>query len=397
MTKLTASIARDGRELTEAYEFLARSFPPDYFAARRHFEFLLANEPYAPPRNHFIVRSSSGEIIGVQRTVDRTLALDDVEFSVCGISAGAVHPDYWHLGVAPAFHRALFDRIDREYDLAIGFVRKKLDGYWARFGYVGYTSFCAVTVMSRDIKCPPRSRELRPFRPQDLNACAAHYAHTHASVLGTMKRDELLWTFARAKLERFNLGEHLVLEGPGGASLGYAIVKGDTVLEVAAGQSHLEELVCALFVSRRSDSLTFQLSPLHPLFEILLRFNHSYGVRRVWNGGHVARVARVPQFLDRLKPALQKRVSEVGVAEFDLQMTGHRFQWDRSDLVITASEKQNDNDNVVFEPHEWHKALLGVVPVKALRGFRSNSERSTQIAGLLFPQLWPQTPELDQF
>jgi len=398
MLRCTVVSPTNEMELDDVYEFFAKSFGPDYFTAKKNFGFLRKNEPYASLDNHLIVKEVNNEVVGAFRLVDRELMLGSVRLKAGGLSYYAVHPEFWSRGIAQVIWKVVLERMDKTVDISLGFARRRLDRYYSRFGYIGYTSFALLTVDLNVIPSDSKECYMVDFCDTHLPAYQRYHLDNYQDVFGSVYRDDALWDYCLKKISWYKLGTLFSFKGQNDRLVGYALIQKDTILEIAGDRGAYLGMLKALKakLGKATSALEFNLSPAHPFFRFLLRFNHRYTIRRVWDGGHVARTAPVPKFLERIRPVLEARLREAECSGFSLRITGQAFEWTGLGLRIRSSRTSEPND-VEFDVQEWQKILLGVVLPSDANGFRTVSKRAERIAHTLFPVLWPQTPELDQF
>ena len=174
------------------------------------------------------------------------------------------------------------------------------------------------------------------------------------------------------------------------------MIKNDTITEIAGYEYAYPGIIKALrgkFGDRLS-SMHFSLSPKHPFFRFLLRYSHSYSVRRVWNGGHIARLAPTSKILAKMTPLFEERLREIEHAAFAINIRGQVFNWSGKKLKIIPASEGHAVD-VDFDIAEWQKILLGIVSPADVNNYESSSSRVTAVMDLLFPMMWPQTSETD--
>ena len=389
---------KDPQELESVYELFARSFGPDYFSARENFQFLLENEPYAPLQNHLIVKEANNEVVGALRLVDRLLMFGPIMLRAGGMSLFAVNPQFWYKGIAHSIQKAFLEWADNTFDITFGFARRRMDGYWSRFGYIGYTSFALLTVDTKTVPADDGECNLVNFSDTHLPDYQQYYLDSYQNVFGSVHRDDALWNYYLKKINHYGLGTLYSFKGQNNRLVGYALVKENTVLDIAGDSATFPGMVKALVakLGKTAQAVDFNLSPAHPFFKFLLRFNHTYTIRRVWNGGHIARTAPVSKFLEKIRPVLEARLRDADCSSFSIKVNDQAFDWTGTRLE-TRPLQTSDHGDVEFDAGEWQKILLGIVPTSDVKGFQAVTKRDERIVHTLFPVLWPQTPEPDQF
>lgn len=385
-------------ELDELYELFAKSFPPRYFQARSHFEFIRRKEPHAPYHNYLLVRGINGELAGGLTIVDREMMLDGCSMRTAGISYYAIAPEYQAGNCTRKILKALFDRLKSgSYDLSVGIASKAMDGYWSRYGFFGFTAFSSMTVEMRELRKLPLAAELTLSHKvvDDEESFKRIYKSCYGALTGSIDRDEALWSYWFSKIAR-RKDLQLVAFRRGADCIGYVVYRDNAIIEIAVDTEFIAE--CVRCVGERlsnKESLALNLPPSHPVFNYLRQFNHSYSIRRVWNGGHIALVLDEFACLRKLQSLLERRLIGGRVASCSVSCNKVTFHWNGNFLSITEDGGQPCEDRIEFHHSEWQKVLLGVEPPKALKGFRSHG--NTGVVDTLFPVLWPQVAELDEF
>jgi hypothetical protein len=384
-------------DLDAVFELYAQSFPPSYFQAKAHFDVVRRCEPPVPLENYFLVRGPDGEVAGALRLVERTMLLDGVALRLAGISHYAIAPVYQRTECAVRILKALFERVKGGgYDLSLAIARKVTDGYWSRFGFFGLAGFCSFTVNTRDLRraASDGTVHVRPMGDGDAEHCARLHENTYATVSGAIVRDAGLWAWCYEKVRgRRDMTWHILEEGA--RVVGYAVMRGDTILEVAVEPDRAAGCLAALAGAGTHECLHLTMPPSHPVAMFLRRFNYTFSHRRVWDGGHVVRVTDWWSLLVQMRPVLERRLANARVSPFWLSVNRITLMWDGRLLALRSQEDMPCADNVSFDESEWPKVLLGVEPVTAMRGFRATG--SAQLIEVLFPVLWAQLAELDEF
>lgn len=391
---------QNAAELDESCDLIARCFPPDYYTARENEDLLLQLEPYAPPENHLIVKDDQDAIIGVLRIVDRKLLYEDLDLTVAGMSSYAIRPDYRRTGLGRAIRERWFSDYFPRYDISLGFARRVMDGYWSRFGYMGYSSYVTIQLEEDRFEPGQEDYQLGELTDDDIADCRKIHQRVYTPVPGALLRDERLWDFIITVQKRSENWDFRICRTDGDRFCGYVVFRKNTpyVLEIACEQEHRTGMLKAIHGSIDRDDrqeLTFELSPSHDFFKYLLQYNHHYRIRKAWDGGHYLQVSSIPDYLMKIRNLLEKRLTDTHISDFTLNLNGYIFEWRQGELAVEQASGGLKKD-VEFEEPEWQKILLGTVAVDTVRGFRSN-QRHGNLAGVLFPLLWPQTSELDQF
>ncbi len=391
---------RDAAELEESCDLIARCFPPDYYSARDNERLLLELEPYAPLRNFLIVKDGHDDIVGVLRIVDRKMLYSDLDLSVAGMSSYAIRPDHRKSGLGRTIRETWFSDYFPRYDISLGFARRVMDGYWSRFGYMGYSSYTAIQLEEDQFEPGQEGYQLSDLTGDDIGDCREIHQRVYAGIPGALVRDEKLWDFILGVMKQRQNWDFRICRTGDGEFCGYAVFRKNTryVLETACEREHYTGLLKAIHGSEDRDArqeMAFELSPSHGFFKYLLQYNHRYSIRKAWDGGHYLQVSSIPDYLQKLREELKRRLKDTHISDFTLNLNGFVFEWQQGELVIEQASEGLAKE-VEFEELEWQKILLGTIAADSVRGFHSN-QRNRSLTEVLFPVLWPQTSELDQF
>ena len=83
------------------------------------------------------------------------------------------------------------------------------------------------------------------------------------------------------------------------------------------------------------------------------------------------------------------------LAPFQIPVNTLLVEWGGSTLSFHEGTRSEDDDRVRLEELDWQRVLLGVEPSETIASFRGG--RGHHVMGVLFPELWPQVSELDEF
>ncbi|MEF2230116.1 MAG: GNAT family N-acetyltransferase [Pseudodesulfovibrio sp.] len=244
---------------------------------------LTANPTFAP--ENFIVARDGDAVVGVIRLVPQTLLVGGAPLPCMGVSTVCVLPEYRGRGIAARMlERAHAEGERRGAGVAILHARRVLDGFYPPFGYVGIGRYGALEVLE-----PTGTAVGLDLREGAIEPChAAHHAAVYGGLTGSFVRDGAFWDFM-ARTQVAVVGGRTFVLTRGGRTVGYAVVSGMRVLELAweAGVSCAE----AAHACFRLGFTTFDIHPAHPLFRhARAHMTTNHAARFTLVGGYMARV-----------------------------------------------------------------------------------------------------------
>ncbi len=390
------SPAESRAELDQAYDLFARGFPPSYFEAQAYFDFLRGHEPPVALDNHLLAWSAEGALAGAIRIVDRTMTIDGVPMTTAGMSYYAIAPPFQSGDCGRRLIDALFTLVSaRGYDLSVGIARRVMDGYWSRFGFIGFGGFHTLTTSAKVLRSLGAATkiDLRVVLPAESIDLAEFHAKGYESVSGALLRDARYWQWWFSRLRRRRDLTLSVFRDSGDA-VGYVVQKGSAVIEIGARSGALTDCLVALGGETTGD-VVFNLAPNHPVATILNRTNYTASSRRAWTGGYIMKVNDRHRFLAKLHARLEHRLRVRSTAPFAIECNEVAFSWDGNAVALGAASGASGVTRIGFDTNEWPKLLLGLAEPPQLKGFSCSGH--SELLSLLFPVLTPQMPELDEF
>ncbi len=382
----------DQQDHDKAIDLLAKSFPAsNYYDLHKQIGFYFRETP----RLKCLLIKKSGKIVGVHCIVDRILNYYGVECDVAGLAYLAIDPQHQRSDVISLITEMKFEYISRCADLSLGFARKAMDNYWYRFGEIGVTNFCDITLMLDHVPSKIQT-DLKSVRAQksDLAYLPLLYAKNYADLLGPLKRDDELWTSYIRKAQRLKF-KFMVLYSTD-RPIGYYILQENKILEVAYDVGFDDEVLNHLIqITRESayDKIIFKMGRFHSMIHSVSNYSYSISKRYAWKGGHQAKITSILSFLNKIQPVLETRISKVNVSDFAFDCNEIHFSYRRKKLVIGSN--MSGKPDVKFDKNEWTKLLLGASWPRGLNGYEGG--RYEGFMEIMFPDCNTQFLEIDQF
>jgi hypothetical protein len=362
----------------------------NYYELRDSIGFILNN---APAMHCLAVKDRASTVIGAMILLDRLLNYGNVEYLVTGLSYFAIDPEHQNSSVIQLTKKKMFEYVESNSDMSIGFARKVMDGYWYPHGYRGFTNFCQITVPVRVLPKPKSKLSSASTKECDLPLISDIYSNSYKNILGSLKRDLPLWTYYLKKSSRSQATfESLFMNQD---IIGYVIRQNNIILETGIKAEFMREAakyIAGYLREKNYNDAIFEVGRQHPLITYLSKNEHSIFTRYVWKGGHIVKIHSILAFLKKTSPIFELRAMESNLKDFDFVCNSIRFVFQNNSLSIESTDRRN---NIFFQEADWPKLILGVVEPKYLIEFKA--DRNGSILNVLFPVMSPQVPWLDQF
>lgn len=294
-------------------KLLAESFPGDFKQLIARF----SSEMERKKNAHYLIAVDSDEIVGVLVLYDKVMNFLDIPLKLLGMSYMAIAKGYQNSDVADTFKATVLE-ISNEYDLALGFARKKMDGYWSPYQFVGVTNFSEFLINIYDIKVfdPLKSVSIETAVVSDISYvldCATWDKHL---LVGNIERtpEDIEFLIKNPKEKgKVNIIRY------GKKKIGYMINSLDNVVEIKVQQKFREQTSFAIkeyFRNLKIEDIYFSQQLIDPFLVYLRRFSHQQKKRYVFDGGHIVRISNLKQFFKKITPALQKRLLSKNIQSF---------------------------------------------------------------------------------
>ena len=388
---MQVKFAESHEERKEALEVFSKNFPRNYYELRDLIGFFLENSPQL---QCLVVIDTDSRVIGAMCLLDRIFNYCGVECNVTGMSYIAIEPEFQNSSVIHLIINAMNEYINTNADMSMAFARKAMDNYWYPYGYRGFTNFCQITYMLRNL--PKIKSKLTSSAPTDkfLPKISSIYSITYRNVFGALKRNFSLWNFYLKRYLQTDVKFEVLSKDH--EPVGYFLIQGNVVLEVGIEKKYLIE--CTKFIAnylreKNFSEAVFEIGQRHPLTVYLSKYEHSISSRYVWNGGHIVKIHFVLLFLQKISQTLQLRSEQSNLKDFDFVCNSIQFLFKNGSFLIEPAVDRKDN--ISFLKEEWPKLIFGVVEPKYLIGFKADDNEF--ILNILFPKMSPQIPWLDQF
>jgi len=309
------------------------------------------------------------------------------------MSYTAINPNYQNSCAIDIIKKHMFNYIEDNSDLSLGFARKVMDNYWYPYGYRGITNFCELSLPIKSIVSSRNKVKSRTFTKNDRSLLSKFYDQTHVGLIGPFQRTNKIWDYYLKKYKQNALNLHIMELN--NKPIGYYIFSENIVLEIGYDLNKSKQVLMHIvnkFKNLRYNDVIFKIGKEHPLSNMLMRYEHSIKMRYVWRGGHIMRITSVTKFLIKIKNVLENRAVKSNLCDFDFLCNSIRFSYSNKKLSLSFDNQKKSN--IMFDCYEWVKLILGTCTPKSINGF--DADKNENILRILFPVSSPQFLEIDQ-
>lgn len=289
--------AEDEGEIRRAYElssYIFGSSQEESWGRKRH---CLRYDKVKDP-GEVIIAMEKGRIIGTLRIVGRRNLFLGSLLKTGGITNVCVDPAYQGKGVGRGLiNKSIEFMRERKYPLSIVVARRAVDGFYAKYGFVGTGIFCDLSLSDRK---PAKNYRInknnfqKGFKRKFTEKYSVMYDLIYAKVPVSFYRPGSWWDefdlknkYKIKKRDFVNVIEENKL-------IGYFILYKNKIIEASFCPERLEcfsKALISYFMQNKISGPVVSVSPLHPCSEYLMNnFNHTLSVRRVLDGGHMLRI-----------------------------------------------------------------------------------------------------------
>ena len=332
-------------------QLLAENFPGQYEQLIDRFSSEISRKNDA----HYLIARDDHKIVGVLMLLDKVMNYLGTPLNVLGMSYMAIDKNHQNSSIADTF-KSMVLAIGNDYDLSLGFARKKMDGYWSPYQFVGISNFSEFLINVYDITVfdPDASVSIEPAKVSDISHILDCQKWENHLLVGNIKRSENDIEFL---MNDPNLRVTIKVIKRGQDNIGFMIHSSENVIEIKVKEDFFEETAFAVkkhFRKLDKENIFFSQHLNAPFLKYLKRFSHQQKKRYVFEGGHIVRISDIKMFFKKITPALQKRMQLQKLKDFAYS----------NDLM--SMEMVDGNLNIVIEESASQKHLtmitFGIVP-----------------------------------
>lgn len=355
-----------------------------------YFNFFLDNIPQLK----YLIIKKNDKIIALQCILDRQISFYGILLNVAGMSYAAIDQNFKNTEVGVVLKKKLFDYINENSDISIGFARKAMDNFWYPFGYRGVTNFSEIKISIPKIINKNLNVKTKNAKNTDIPLLIKWYNQTYKNCIGSFNRNFELWEFYLKKIS-FEKNDILIFFD-NEIEIGYCIFDKNCIIELGydnKSENILFQILCNKLKYELYDHIIFKIGLNHPLFFKIQKQEHIINKKYVWKGGHIAKITDIYNFITKIQPILEQRLKNSQINNFEFSCNKILFSYINNALKIR--ENSSNESDIYFENPEWTKLILGASPLKYLNGYIYSPFEN--ILNVLFPTDNLQFPDLDQY
>jgi len=307
------SIAKEEKEVHEAYELFYRSFGKTYYDAKDAFDLSKSIDPTLKTKNVFVMKNEYGTVIGAARTVERDINISGESFHIGGIATTALHPKYRGEGLFTKLTDFVLDNMaKRKLSLCLVFARRNIDNIYVKHGFWG-TPVERNYVLLNPPEIITKNYWFRRATESDIPLLEKMYRKVYGNLPVYLERPEYLW---RIKLQegkgtRFYGYVLFDLNSSSESPIGYLFTEHNKIIELAADSTDPSIYKTMLFsnISPVSEFAKqgFSVPLTHPAITEMQGEPYSIYTRHPTNGGNILRILdKDPKIKSMLRKSLQK-------------------------------------------------------------------------------------------
>lgn len=255
------------------------------------------------PSTDTIILRSGGSILGTLQVVGKELKVFNSVVPVDGITNVCVDPRHQGKGLGAElmyFANRILD--ERSKAASILVARRAVDGFYARFGFLGTGCFTEMVIPSEEYNAAKNTGNIT-FRTGPAHKKAGEYKKLYDKTYNTIPfsfhRDREWWENMEMWYKFKVRHREFVNVIRGEKILGYFICQNGRIIEAACSDAGAFCNALLLFAKRKNmPELVITCAPGHSCNRYLQKINHTLKMRRAWDGGHMMRANDKAKFLD---------------------------------------------------------------------------------------------------
>lgn len=380
------------------------------------------DDPFYEPIDR-VLGLRNGALIGHARIQSREMHFGLATLPVANLVEMAVAPEYRRHGHGTAILETAERRMVQE-GAVLGIVRTRETRFFLNRGWLPWTKHSYSTAQVREIlawlqseQSPPVSYfaapaeevAIRCWRHIETGGLRRLYSIGAGHSYGMLERTEAYWQWllARRGFDHIYvaIGGHdrFDLEEGAEAMVGYAVVRGDRILELVVSPHHpaagrqLLARACSDTMERDGNYLRLDAPVGDPLHQVLARARGDLGYYDAVHGeATLVKPLDLPRLTQCLGPELAARATQAGCqlpASLGISLPGERWS-----LAVTADGAElrsgpAGRSQLHCGRHDFTQLLLGQLDLRVVQEAgraRVNTRVAGELASILFPKvpLW---------
>lgn len=360
-------------QLNQVISFFKKNFPGNKKKLQKHFSIDLKNNK----KHKWTLAYFRNNLCGAYLIKSNVMNYQGIKLKILGTSYIAVDKKFQKFGIAEYFKNKLF-KLSNKHDFILGFARKKMDGYWVPYNFVGITDFGVLNIDPLKIKIynPIKKVKIINFKKKYLTKINKIYKINDQFITGNLVRT--ISDFKKyfkinplKKVKVFTLNNMFI---------GYMILQNNIIIEIRINPKYYKESSYSIkeyFLNRSIENVEFKTNLNDPFLIYLSQFSHQISTRYFYEGGHVIRIVNIRKLLDKLSPVLKKKLTGHGINSLSVSYEGIFIVF-RNKKIKFKFLKEINVDLIT-------KLIFGIIPIR-------NSKLE-----VLFGNTKIQFPQLDHF
>jgi len=360
-------------QLNQIIILFKKNFPGNIKKLEKFFFIALKNTK----SQKWILALLKNKICGALLLKFKTMNYQGTNLKVCGMSYMAVENKIQKSNVAKNIINLLIKN-SKKYDLILGFARKKLDGYYVPYDFVGSTDFGTLTINTLYIKTydPYSSVKIENIKEKNISKINKLYKLNDLFITGNFIRKQ---SDFKKHLINNSLFKSKVFKKDG-IIIGYIVFKENIIYEIRVNPKYYFECSFSLkkyFLKKSFEQINFSTNLNDPFLRYLSKFSHQLSTRHTFEGGHIIRIVNIEKLLNKLKPMIKKKLLNLGINKLSLNYEGL--------IIIFKNKKLNYKFSKKININLITKLIFGIIP---------NNDQKLET---LFGNTQTQFPILDHF
>lgn len=291
-------------------QLLAENFPGEYKQLISQFSAKIKHEEDA----HFLITKDRNKIVGVLMLFDKLMNYLGTPLNVLGMSYMAIDKNYQNSSVADTLKSMVLE-IGNAYDLSLGFARKKMDGYWSPFQFVGITNFSEflINIYGITVFDPDKSVSIEPAINSDISFVLDFDERENHLTVGNIKKTA---KDIKHLIDNPEIKGSVNIIKCSDDRIGFMIYSLDNVIQITVKEEFFEKTAFAVkkhFQNLNIENICFSQNLNAPFLAYLRRFSHEQRKRYVFEGGHIVRISDIEKFFWKITPALEKKIYPINL------------------------------------------------------------------------------------
>ena len=306
----------------------------------------------------FILHKIDNKIVGVLCTNSRKMNFYGIPLKVLGMSYMAIQKDYQKYFISENLRNKLFE-ISKKNDLIVGFARRAMDNYWYRYGFLGFDSYNKIILEPSDLNIfSDKKFQICKIDIKKFSKMSLILKKEINNSYGLFLRNKNLLSYYKLLMKHKNL--NLYITKLNKLILGYFIIDNNNIYEIYS--NNIDDItflfsIKKFFLNKHSEKINIHINSKNQLMNYIFNFNHTSVSRKSWNGGHIAKLVSVKEFLNKSKKLIQSRLRRFKLNNFSIIIYEVKILYINKKLNFFFLKNFIENDRTKME---YMKIFFGI-------------------------------------